>query len=166
MNCLEAEDGPDIADIAEHVGQAVVSILSVQLIESPGTTPGDQINLTVLRDGKEQSLAVKVEAFLPVDWQTLTMQRELGFVVRDLTPEMRHRLRIYEDKGIIVTSIHGSSSAFISGLRSGAVIIQANGENVNSVEDFLKILERTPAEKGLLLLVRFDVSTQYVLVQP
>ncbi len=86
------------------------------LREITGRKPGDEVPFTVWRDGQEIELKVTLEAWPKKIWERnaatalpkvrLTVPRDLGLSVAQLTDELRVANRIEPDaKGVLVTQV-------------------------------------------------------------
>ena len=84
----------------------------------------------------------------------------MGFLVEDLTTELLTDYDISKDvKGVVVTAIDSRSAAFSEGLRPGDVITRVGQKNVESTDDYFKLLnEESRGDTVLLLVKRKDVS--------
>jgi Do/DeqQ family serine protease len=108
--------------------------------------PNDEVDLTVLRDGRTRTVKARVQA-LPGDADTtqgvLLNQGPLaGLKVASLTPALADRLGGDPfARGVIVTGVAGDARRYA--LRPGDLIRQVNGRPVNSVEAVQGITSRT-----------------------
>jgi serine protease Do len=53
----------------------------------------------------------------------------------------------------VVTDVARDSKAAQANIQPGDVILEANGQKVNSVEDLTRVLQGDAAEKGVVLLL-------------
>lgn len=118
------------------------------------TSPGDRIELTIVRDGKEQTLAVEVGE-TPVDrdfvWffgddADLTplpkVERPfLGVSLDDLSGQLGDYFGVAEGRGALVTEVEENSPAQKAGLKAGDVITEIDGEKVAEADDVVEILD-------------------------
>jgi serine protease Do len=102
-------------------------------------TPGDEVELTVVRDGEEQAVSVVLgETELPGAPQPATATEpealdRLGLALGDLTPARRSQLGLEEAvDGAVVVQVSPLSSAARKGVREGDVITEVGGEEVTS----------------------------------
>jgi serine protease Do len=139
------------------------------------TPPGTKAEVVVIRDKKEKTLTVTVghqagEKTAAGGEPGNHEEKEeadasVGMTVSNLTPELRRRLEISADvAGIVVTRVQPGSRAAEAGLRSGAVILEANREAVHNVADFKRLVGHAPEGK-VLLLVSYNGSTSFVLLR-
>jgi serine protease Do len=126
--------------------------------KAAGLKVGERVDVTLLRDGQEQTVSIKVGR------RPLTMARsgnpgseketEYGIQVSDLTPELARRLNIEAERGAVVTGVKPGSKAAKAGLREGDVIVEVNRHDVESAQDFKTQVEKKKADESLNLLVK------------
>jgi serine protease Do len=128
------------------------------------TTPGTQVMLTILRDGKSQKVKVAI-AELPADKQKLRGQHEnvlKGVIVQGLTPELRKTLTIPKRiAGVVVTEIEEGSPAE-GRLMPNDVILEVNRTRVTGMKDYEASVSQLKSGQGVLLLVFRNGSTSYL----
>ena len=65
----------------------------------------------------------------------------LGMTVRDMTYEVRRYFqRLPDDPGVIVSKVESGEKAAVSGIKPYEIVIQVNGEMVNSVDNFKRLV--------------------------
>ncbi len=120
---------------------------------------GDTARVTVLRDGRQKDLDLKVgKRPLTMAAASDQMQKEkedgYGFQVTELTPEMAQRYNIKETTGVIVVEVEPNSKAQAAGIQPGDLVIEVNRKNVTSVKDFMKLVDYYKKGDGIKLLVK------------
>lgn len=118
-------------------------------------SPGDEVNLTIRRNGEQQTMTVTLGA-LHGDSGTGTHSDILdGLSLGSVDSEARKQFRIPRelDDRVVVTDINPDSPAARTGLQPGDVILEANRKEVTSVEDFAEIY-RNAKQRVLVLLYR------------
>jgi len=120
-----------------------------------GKAPGSTVKITVVRDGKEQtlnaSLAERRDETAESD-ETEKMasddsREKIGITVQELTPQMRQTQRIKpEVNGLVVVRVKEVSPAADAQIFEGDVITEVNGQKVTTAEDFGRIVAK--AKKG------------------
>ncbi|MBW2290923.1 MAG: Do family serine endopeptidase [Deltaproteobacteria bacterium] len=137
-------------------------------------TPVDRdVVVEVLRDGKTESITVTLAAMEEPErsfgrWrhppvgesEDSTTLGAFGLDAQELTPDLAAQLGLEDDKGLIVTRVATGRAADDAGLRRGDVILEVEGDGVDSVDDLESALEK--AGKGAILLVRRDRATLFV----
>ncbi|MCC8189386.1 MAG: Do family serine endopeptidase [Planctomycetes bacterium] len=103
------------------------------------TTPGQPVDVEVIRDGRTVLLSVILDANTPdmvIDGRGDRFLQNLGISVTDLTPELVEEIG-YEPtaEGVLVYEVDRNSPAFNMGFRRGSIIISINGEEIRSVQD-------------------------------
>ena len=111
-------------------------------------SPGEDVELTMVRNGEERSLTVTLgESELPGVSQPTTPEDpepldRLGLAIGDLTPSRRSQLGFEESvQGAVVLQVSPSSSAARKGVREGDVITEVGGEAVSSAAEVAQRLE-------------------------
>jgi serine protease Do len=121
------------------------------------TKPGKTVNVRLLREGKEITVAVTIAemagepgkpAGTPPD-----LSKNLGLTVQDITPEIAQRLGIENTKGVVVTGVADGSPADDAGFDEGDIIRQINRRPVSGMAEFTKMAARFKTDKTTLFLV-------------
>lgn len=137
-----------------------------------GAGPGAEINLTILRDGKEQPIRAKLSELeqasnrggAPSGGSTNGSGR-LGIQVEPITPEIASRLRLRQADGLVVTNVDPAGPAASAGIQQGDVIVEANRQPIKSASDLEGALSRGGQGKPTLLLVSRQGQTFYLTVR-
>ena len=123
-----------------------------QLVRDVGDLrSGTTAEFVVIRDGKEQTLSVKIEER---DQNIVTDSSKLwpGFIGYELTDDVRDKLKLDKKQtGVLVTNITNKTPAVIIGLKSGDVITAVNDVPVANMREFYRELSKIKKE------VWFDV---------
>jgi S1-C subfamily serine protease len=130
--------------------------------------PGTSVKVTLLRNGKEETIAVTL-----AELQTRAGDEEggpaergstdggtFGMSVEPLTRETARQLGVQAVSGVVITRVQPLSKAADAGLRSGDVIEEVDRQKVDSVEALRAALSKGDAP-ALLLVHRGD-STLFV----
>jgi serine protease Do len=131
--------------------------------------PGTRVTLTVLRDGREQTVEVPAGE-LADRTRTASAPRgggpdPLGLAVAEVTPDLTRRLGLPPDtQGALVAEVAPGGLVADAGLRPGDVIQQVNRQPVRSARDFTRAVEQA-AGKDLLILVNRGGSTAYLVIE-
>jgi len=79
----------------------------------------------------------------------------LGVGLGEVTPDRVKALKLKDDKGVEITLVDDNSPAARAGLRENDVVLEINGQNVDSREEFVRMVaESTPGAKVSLLVWR------------
>jgi Do/DeqQ family serine protease len=135
------------------------------------TEPGTEVTLTLLRDGKEQQIKVKLGE-LRADASSSEPDQEggpaqgakLGIAVMPLTPDIARQLGLRGAvSGLVVRDVDPSGPAAEAGIQPGDVIVEANRQPVRSASDLQKALSKGGQT---LLLINRGGRTSFVTIQP
>jgi serine protease Do len=130
------------------------------------TPVGREVKVTVIRDGKQKTVTVKIAQLKEEVAETPAEEKSAetwGLRVQNLTPDLAEQLGIDEDHGVVVVAVEPGSSAEEAGLRRGDVILEVNREAVKDTAELKARLSK--AEKGALLLIRRGDSTVFVAIK-
>jgi len=133
------------------------------------TKPGKEVTVEVVRRSSVKNLSVKIGEIPADDKEDAHAPREpakaepnrLGLQVRDLTPQQRKKLN--GKNGVLV--VGAESAAAQAGIRRGDVILAVNNSEVQSPEQFGKLVSAVPSGKTVALLVQRGDNTLYVPVK-
>jgi len=173
---------------AENAGikrDEIIIAINDEAIEDPntlrnkvaGTQPGTEIKVTLLRDGVEREVVVKLdelntEGTKPSDRKDEEKNSDksnengkLGLSLQPLTPEMARQLNIpAETEGLVVTEVDPNGAAAEEGISRGDVIMEINRRSVKTIEDVQSALERS-GDKPILLLISSKGRTIYLTIK-
>jgi serine protease Do len=145
-------------DIITEVDGTKVNSSRELTAKAAGLTVDDRVDVTLLRDGKEKTVSLKVGR------RPVTLARNgksdsetepnYGIQVTDLTPELARQMNIDADRGAVVTGIEPGSKADKAGLEEGDVIVEVNHQEVDSARDFKTRVQKNSKGDRLNLLVK------------
>ncbi len=165
--------GLKAGDVLREVdGRKIVNGGSLQVVVSE-MSPGNAINLGILRDGKPEQLHVTVGEY-HADKEVAAngdqgsgQHGKLGLAMADLTPDVRGQLNIPEQvNGAAIGSVRPGSPADDAGLAPGDVITEVNRHPVQNAESAVNQIHSVPAGKDILLLVWSKGGASYRVVHP
>jgi len=135
--------------------------------------PGSEIKLGVLRDGKPETLTVKVGEYKGEkqvagnDNEGGHQRGKLGLAVDDLNSDARQQLNLPSGvHGAAVASVRPGSPADDAGLQPGDVIQEVNRKPIQNAQEFANDVRSAPAGKDILLLVYSHGGASYRVVHP
>jgi serine protease Do len=130
------------------------------------TKPGENIELTIMRDGKEKAVRVKIGEKNEDDVKEPEAKtgKGIGITVQELTPRLAQRYRYEIEEGVVVVEIESYSQAARAGLKVGDVIVEADRKETASVKDLEKILDKKKAGESVLLRVHRRGSSDDFMV--
>ncbi len=133
------------------------------------TSPGTQVEVKVLREGKIETLWVTIGE-LPseeIEKETKLGKYEnalRGVGVQELTPELYKQLNIPEKiRGVIVSTIDPDSPAVTSLLR-GDIIQEINRKAISSVVEYEAVVSKIRPEEDILLLIFRNGTSLFVTI--
>lgn len=135
----------------------------------------DEVVVKVWRDGKERDIRVTLKPRdddkqivsnstpEPKDSAPLKL-KELGLDVKDLSDSDKKRYEV--DYGVRVSDLQAFGQAATRGVMKGDVILEVNGNKIQSVADFKSAIAKVKnGEAALLRIRRADKSTQFVAIE-
>lgn len=125
------------------------------------TPPGTTVQLRVLHDGSEKTVAVKL-AEMPANVGGSVEKSEEGSGAASALEGVS--VEASKGHGVTVTDVEQGSPAAVAGLRGGDTILEVNRASVSSVADFDKAM-RNVGNGATLLLVKRGDNTFYIAVQ-
>jgi serine protease Do len=130
------------------------------------TPVGDKATLTVLRNGQEKQLEVKIAelgtAGNGVEESNHQDRGKWGLMLQNLTPRIASELGLKGDKGVLIAGVRPGSPADQASLHRDDVILQVDRQPVSSVEKVKQILASAPNKDSVLLLVKRGQASVYV----
>jgi serine protease Do len=86
----------------------------------------------------------------------------LGVVIQRITPELIEALDLADENGALVSKVAPGGPAAEAGVEHGDVIIEFNGEKVESWNDLPRIVAATPVGKEVELVVTRDGKRKFL----
>jgi serine protease Do len=133
--------------------------------------PGTTIKLEVIRDGKNMTIPVALEAMGSRDKIASTdtdhEKPRWGLGLQDLTPDLRQQLQAPADvHGALVAQVEPGSSAENAGLQRGEVILEVNRKPVQNSQEVQQALKSIPNGQDALVLVWSNGGNAYRVLHP
>jgi serine protease Do len=130
------------------------------------TSPDTKVAFTVLRDGDEKTITVKLGELNTAKQAVENGQgnyNNIGMQVTDLGPETIGKYHLSKDeKGVVVTGVNPSGAAASVGIQEGDVIMSVNRVKVESVQDFDKVVSKLKAGDDILFYLRRGPANLFV----
>jgi serine protease Do len=89
----------------------------------------------------------------------------LGVGVAEITAERAKALSLREERGVEITRVAEDSPAAKGGLKSGDVVLEFNGQRVEGIEQFMRLVRETPAGRDVKLAISRAGAMEQVLVR-
>lgn len=129
------------------------------------TPVGKSVKAVVYRKAKRLELTVVVGQQAGLGPLGEPATASIGISARELTPELARQLGLKDGKGVVVSEVKPGSSAEDAGMVRGDLIIEFNGQPVESLEGFAALASKVAKNEVVrLLLRRPDGSFGYVAV--
>jgi serine protease Do len=127
--------------------------------------PGTEMKLTVVRNGREESLTAKLGRLAGENSgarrENAPADGHLGLSVEPVTPETAARLGL--ERGLLVTEVEPASAAEAAGFQPRDVITEVNGQHVESVSDLRSAINKSEGRPALVLANRNGQSVYLTL---
>jgi serine protease Do len=161
--------------IVEFAGVKVSSAQELQTLVERAEL-GKPHAISIIRGGKQRELAFTPEA-QPEDYGLArrggvvprepgaTRLDQLGLEISALDPAIAERLGVEGVKGVVITNVRPDSPAAKAGLRSGQVITQINSVQVSGLDEAAQALKEADGENGILLLIRSEQGSRFVVLK-
>jgi serine protease Do len=179
--------GSPAADAGLKQGDVITTFAGKRVQNPRGLTEvvqqlpfGSRQKATVLREGKPMEVEVTVKA-RPGEFGAVggkpapsgeeeekpasTASNELGLEVSDLTSEVAEKMGLKGFQGVLVSRVVPDSPADEAGLSTGMLVVEVGGKPVKDVRSFEEAVKKQSVDKGVLLLVRSNGGSQFVVVK-
>ncbi|NIR46353.1 MAG: PDZ domain-containing protein [Gemmatimonadetes bacterium] len=107
--------------------------------------PGDEVELTVVRDGEHRVLIAELGEF-PSEGEPETRvaaatssEELLGFTVQPVTPRIADRFGYDIDSGLVISQVERYGPAARAGIRPGQLLLRIDGQPVRDESDFASL---------------------------
>ncbi len=85
----------------------------------------------------------------------------LGVNIWEVNAEVARKMKLAEERGIIITSVVPRSAADKAGLQKGDVVLEFNGQTVEGVKQFIRLVREVPVgRKCSIRIVRTGEETE------
>lgn len=168
--------------ILKFNGQIVEEMRSLPRIVAD-TKIDSEVDVVLLRDGKEKSIGVKVGELEKAEQAgflgSTVMEEEtdsygteigpLGLAVEPVTEELREEYGVGEDvaKGLVIVEVDEGSQAQTKGLMAGDVIVEVNQKQVATAKEIEKAVESAQKQGrgSVLLLISRNGDVRFVALK-
>jgi serine protease Do len=152
--------GLKVGDVISELNGQKVSDAGQLQMEIGQKRPGTKVDLQVIRDGKNVSVPVTLEAMGSRDADNkLSASSEdgkprWGIGIADLNSDLREQLRAPKDvQGAVIQRVQPGSPADEAGLQPGQVIQGVNRQPTKSASDVQKALSSIPKGQDAMVLI-------------
>jgi serine protease Do len=149
--------------ILEVDGQRTPEVPDLQRLIAD-LTPGRAVRLTILRDGRRETVPVTIGE-MPAD-DALASARgseRWGLSVQPVTPDLARQFGLTVTDGVLVNEVDEGGPAARAGLQPGDAILEVNRKRIRDPGAFEDALGR--AERDVLLFVQREGRSLYVVLK-
>ena len=135
------------------------------------TKPGSKVSVQVWRNGSTKKMIVLVDEF-PADekiasrgskrGKTPDTSNRIGLALRELTNNEKKQHEV--NNGLLVEDIR-PGFASRAGMRPGDMILGINNQDVNTVEQFNQLLNKSKGGRNIALLVKRGNTTSFITMK-
>lgn len=139
------------------------------------TSPGDKVELAVVRDGKERNISVilgkvprdelrALEFFPDLKHPKFKSYRyslsafsgsRIGVKVQDLTEQLGEYFGVKDGEGVLVTQVDEDGPAYEAGLRAGDVIVEVDGDEIEDIDELRDVIsDKEEGDKVKIKVIR------------
>ncbi len=138
-------------------------------------SPGEEVTLTIIRDGKEQKIVATLDE-RPIKFNedgSVAEENDAGdtslegVTVTGLTSQLRKDAQIPDTiQGVFVNAVDVDSKAYEKGLRTGDVIQECNGQAISDVKTYKDAIKNADKKiYRLLVYSRSGNTTHFVVIK-
>lgn len=106
-----------------------------------------------------------IPGFVPYPSRAGENSSYLGVGLREIGPDRAKALKLPEEAGVEITQVYANSPAASAGLMSGDVVLEYNGQRVEGMEQFARLVRETPAGREVKLQIFRNGAMQTIAVR-
>jgi len=151
-------DGKSVADVVDLRNRVAM------------TPPGTKVDLTLVRNEKQQKLTIQVEE-QPVDMMTQlgTPQQpqifqKMGMSLQDLNADLARQFGYALGQGVLIAGVAPGSPAALARIQAGSLIEEVNRQPVHNLKELQQAVQQASSAENILLLIRSGNRSQYVVL--
>ncbi len=152
--------------IIKYNGKKIKNLLHLRSLVK-GTEINKEVEITVLRDGRELILNTEIlETKKSEARSKKDLFRNLGLVVQNLTSKLSLKLGYEDEKGVIITNVQKGSPASKAGLTKGDLIVEIQHKPVTSSDELYQAILKIQNEEDVLMFIkRSGKSSKFIVLK-
>jgi serine protease Do len=141
-------------DIVTRYGDKPIDDSGTLQNEVAATAAGRDVTLTILRDGRQQELTVRIGRLEDsAKLLEASVKNRLGAEVRNLTAKEAEKYGLDRPQGVVITRIDPGGVLARAGLEVSDVILAVGNEQIDGVDTFVRRVNALPAGRRIALTV-------------
>lgn len=136
--------------------------------------PGTKVRVSIIRDGKRKNLNIKItemenskaERAAPPANEESADSSSIGIKVADINRTLVKRYRLDTESGVVVVQSSRGGRGWKSGIRTGDVVLEIDGEPLESVSDYEKAVGKINDGGRARILVRRRGGNIFIMLGP
>ena len=143
-------------DVVLKLGAQTIKDANDLMFKVADLKPGTRVDLTIIRDGKQIIVPVKIGT-LDNEEEPETSEsteNDIGISVTQLNSGLAERYGLQTKEGLLVTDVRRYSEAEDKGIRKGDIILEANQKSVKTVRQLQATLKDLKSGDPIMLLIR------------
>ena len=167
-----AKAGLEVGDVITKVDGRPIDGASDLSRTIRAVHPGQQVKVTVFRNGKSRDVGVTIAEFKDEETtqvadntkakKDVAQTDKLGLAVRELTKDEKKALNI--PNGVVVEASDGAAAA--NNVDVGVVILRVNNTEITSVKAFKDTVGKLDPSKPVSLLVKDENGQRFITFRP
>jgi serine protease Do len=135
------------------------------------TASGKRVPMTIFRKGVSSKVEVTLQAApeeperVPTPKLPPGRKSPLGMTVSEISPGIARELGNPQLRGVVVMSVEPESPAVEAGLERGDIIVRVGETNVQSLDDYARVVRSLPRGEMIRLLVKRDGKNSWFAFQ-
>ena len=162
--------GIQSGDIITQIGNERLTSTNQLSRVVAGFTPGEEVLVHVIRDGKPLQLPVflgiKKDDHAVASLPLADTEIDLGIDVSPITEDLARKFLLEQHTGILVVDVARGSVAYAEGVRKGDVIQEVNRVATPTIRKFRRTLEAVHPEEAILLRILREARTFFIVLKP
>ena len=156
--------------ITNFEGKEIINGAELKNLVS-SVSPGSEITLTILRDGKSKDIDVILEERLGSEMTSAnSTYNKFGLSVLDVTDDLINKYDIQRPmnsdvQGVVVTDIEENSIAEKSGMQEGDLITRVGRQKISNINMFENEISKYDKDEKILFLVKRGNASRFLTLR-